>query len=125
MTDTLEDAMSKVLAALAQNHAETGEDTWKGKPEQEPLPMKFNMGGGHENELPPEIEMVSPDPADELNSLMSTYVTAAAALRKSARSADEEDEDADSVPAARPPEAVAYDQMSMAELLAQLDEVTV
>ena len=113
--DSLETAMSRVLSALAENHAATGGDEWEGKPAQEPLPAPTEGS---------EIELVPGDDGSELNTLMHTYIGAAQALRKASEPDSQESTDTVAQkPAVSGP--TKYDQMSLAELMGELDAVTV
>jgi hypothetical protein len=137
----LESKMAAILAALAANRTATGADQWEGKPEQEPLPIRFQPFHTPTDAVDGlEGLVVGPSDDSELNDLMSTYVKAVTALRESdvdaavamagsnARVSDAPEKlpDPASQTHEKPPPRTKeeYEKMSLAELLSELDAAT-
>jgi len=110
-SEPLEDKLGKLLGALRANKQQTGSDEWAGKPAQAELTL-VSQGPPDANEME-IVEVITPSQDRELDSLMMTYLRSAAAVRaEPAR---------DQPPPERP--KTEYDDMSLPELLAKLDEV--
>lgn len=124
---TLEDKMTTLMKALQANRQATGVDEWEGKPQQDPLPIRFpvNAVTSEVQATPtPTVEIVSvakgPD-EESLESLVKTYVEC---LRKNPP-------DLSSAPPVKVPpcevrardgSVVDFEKLSLADIVDMLDE---